>query len=287
MQTAPTRTTRFAPSPTGHLHKGHAYSALLASHWAEQSDARFLLRIEDIDHTRCSAEHTTQIFEDLEWLGLEWELPVRIQSEHREDFEKTAETLSTAGFLYPCFCTRKDIEREIANLARAPHPGDVPLYPGTCRRLSADERESRLSKGDPHSLRLDLDQAIDSIGSDLFWQDSFNGPQIAEPERLGDAIISRKDIGTSYHLAVTHDDALQSVTDVIRGVDLWESTHLHVVLQTLLGYPIPTYHHHELLTDASGNRLAKRDRSITLKQLRESGTTPTKLREELESQLDL
>lgn len=273
--------TRFAPSPTGSLHKGHAYSALLAHSFAREHGGRFLLRIEDIDPTRCTTENTTGIFADLAWLGLEWETPVRHQSEHRSDFTAAARILSDATLLYPCFCTRSDIQREIARAGYAPHGSEGPLYPGICRRLSGDERDSRLAAGEAHALRLDLEKALAVAGPDLVWPDAIHGPQPARPELLGDAVLVRKDIGTSYHLAVVHDDALQGVSDIVRGVDLFEATHLHRLLQALLGYPVPTYHHHPLLTDAEGNRLAKRDRAITLKSLRESGTTPKDLRKEL------
>lgn len=273
--------TRFAPSPTGSLHKGHAYSALLAHAFAREWGGRFLLRIEDIDPTRCTAENTLGIFEDLAWLGLEWETPVRHQSAHLDDYAASARTLAEHGLLYPCFCTRRDILREIERAGYAPHGSEGPLYPGLCRHLSPDERAARLAVGEPHALRLDLAKALALTGTDLVWQDAFTGPQIARPERLGDVVLVRKDIGTSYHLAVVHDDALQGITDIIRGVDLFEATHLHRLLQALLGYPVPAYHHHHLLTDAEGQRLAKRNRAITLKSLREAGTTPVQLREEL------
>lgn len=262
--------SRFAPSPTGHLHTGHAYSALKAFAFAKEQGGRFLLRIEDIDFHRCDKASTRQIFEDLAWLGIEWEEPVRVQSEHPGDYRKAAETLRRDGFLYPCFCTRKDIEREIEAAGQAPHGSDGPVYPGTCRNLSADEREARISNRESHALRLDLEKAIGATGT-LHWSDSAAGEQQARPELLGDAVIVRKDIGTSYHLAVVHDDGLQGITDIVRGVDLFDSTHLHVVLQRLLGFPTPEYHHHELLTDKHGNRLAKRNQSIALKTLRESG----------------
>jgi glutamyl-Q tRNA(Asp) synthetase len=272
---------RFAPSPTGLLHKGHAYSALLAHTFARERGGRFLLRIEDIDPTRCTAENTAAIFEDLAWLGLEWESPVRHQREHRNDFAAAARSLSEAGYLYPCFCTRSDILREINRAGYAPHGSEGPLYPGLCRQLSRGEREARLAAGHPHALRLDLEKALARTGSDLTWTDAVHGLQQARPERLGDAVLVRKDIGTSYHLAVVHDDAFQGVTDIIRGVDLFEATHLHRVLQALLGYPVPTYLHHPLLTGTDGARLAKRDRAITLKSLRESGVTAAALRAEL------
>lgn len=277
----PSLTTRFAPSPTGQLHKGHAFSALTAFDLARRSGGRFLLRIEDIDPTRCTRENAEQIFEDLAWLGIRWETPVRFQSEHRGDFAAAADRLAARGLLYPCFCTRTDIQREIERAGHAPHGSEGPLYPGICRRLSGEERAKRLAAGTPHALRLDLEKALDVTGRDLVWVDSRKGAQPARPELLGDAVLVRKDIGTSYHLAVVVDDGLQGITDIVRGVDLFEATHLHRILQALLGLPVPAYHHHELLTDAAGNRLAKRDRAITLRSLRESGVSAAALRAEL------
>lgn len=274
-------TTRFAPSPTGQLHKGHAFSALTAFALARRSGGRFLLRIEDIDPTRCTRENAEQIFEDLAWLGIEWETPVRFQSEHRADFAAAADRLAALGLLYPCFCTRSDIQREIERAGHAPHGSEGPLYPGTCRRLSGDERAARLAAGTPHALRLDLEKALSLAGPDLTWADTHQGVQPARPGLLGDAVLVRKDIGTSYHLAVVVDDGLQGITDIVRGVDLFEATHLHRLLQEMLGLPVPLYHHHGLLTDASGNRLAKRDRAVTLKSLRESGVRARDLKKEL------
>ncbi|MEX2577991.1 MAG: tRNA glutamyl-Q(34) synthetase GluQRS [Verrucomicrobiales bacterium] len=273
--------TRFAPSPTGHLHKGHAYSVLKAFDWARQHRGRFLLRIEDIDATRCSEENTRQILEDLAWLGLEWEEPVRVQSRHLDEYAARAADLEQRGVLYPCFCTRKEILREIERAGHAPHGSEGPLYPGICRRLSPDQRTARVVAGEPHALRLDLAAAMEQLEREITWHDADRGPQKARPELLGDAVVVRKDIGTSYHLAVTVDDALQGITDIVRGVDLFDSTHLHRVLQELLELPVPNYRHHELLTDDDGRRLAKRDRSITLKSLRESGLAAAELRREL------
>lgn len=273
--------TRFAPSPTGQLHKGHAFSALSAYTFARENAGRFVLRIEDIDPTRCTRENAEQIFEDLAWLGIEWEEPVRFQSEHLDDFAAAASRLESRGLLYPCFCTRSDIQREIERAGQAPHGSEGPIYPGTCRRLSDSEKKERLDAGMPHALRLDLEKSLAEIGTDLTWTDTIHGERQARPELLGDVILVRKDIGTSYHLAVVVDDALQGVTDIVRGVDLFEATHLQRVLQALLDLPVPTYHHHALLTDATGIRLAKRDRSITLRSLRESGITAAQLREEL------
>ncbi len=274
-------TTRFAPSPTGLLHKGHAFSALTAYSLARRQGGHFLLRIEDIDSTRCTRENALGIFEDLAWLGIEWERPVRFQSEHGEDYCAAARRLAERGLLYPCFCTRADIRREIERAGQAPHGSEDLPYPGTCRRLSEDERAARLAAGIPCALRLDQEKARSLAGDSLLWTDTRLGTQEARPERLGDVVLVRKDIGTSYHLSVVVDDGLQGVTDIVRGVDLFEATHLHRLLQSLLGLPVPTYHHHPLLTDASGRRLAKRDFAITLKSLRDSGMSSTSLREEL------
>lgn len=272
--------TRFAPSPTGLLHPGHACSALFAFHEALKSGGRFLLRIEDIDSTRCRREFETMLLEDLAWLGLNWETPVRRQSEHLAEYAAVAETLRRGGFLYPCFCTRKDILREIERAGGAPHGAEGPLYPGTCRRLSTDEREARLAVGRDHAWRLDLGRALEVTGP-LTWVDLGRGLLRAEPERLGDAVLVRKDIGTSYHIAVVWDDASQGVTRVTRGEDLLEATHLHRVLQVLLGLPEPKYFHHGLIRDQSGRRLAKRDESETLRSLRARGEAPETLRRRL------
>lgn len=273
--------TRFAPSPTGHLHKGHAFAALKAWNFAREHDGRFLLRIEDIDPTRCKPENTEQILEDLRWLGTNWEEPVRIQSEHLDEYRTAAADLERRGFLYPCFCTRKDIQREIERAGQAPHGSEGPLYPGTCRRLSAGEQAARIESGEGFALRLDLARALDHIGRELTWMDSLHGEQTCRPELIGDAVIVRKDIGTSYHLAVVHDDGLQGITDIVRGEDLFDSTHIHCVLQKLLRLPTPVYHHHHLLTDEQGNRLAKRDQSITLQSLRKSGVSAEHLKQEI------
>jgi len=287
-------TTRFAPSPTGLLHKGHAFSAWLAWRFAKERGGRFLLRVEDIDATRCDPNHTRALIEDLAWLGLDWEEPVRLQSEHLADYENAATRLREGGWLYPCFCTRQEIQAEIHRAGQAPHAGESLPYPGTCRRLDEAQRRERLDADLPHAWRLDLGRALESLESlgasgeageataGLAWDDSRHGRQRARPELLGDAVVVRKDIGTSYHLAVVVDDALQGVTDVVRGEDLFESTHLHRVLQALLKLPAPRYHHHPLLTDAEGRRLAKRDRSLTLRALRESGVSPGEIRAELE-----
>ncbi|WP_308911388.1 tRNA glutamyl-Q(34) synthetase GluQRS [Pseudokordiimonas caeni] len=270
--------TRFAPSPTGHLHKGHAYSALMAWKLAEAAGGTFLLRIEDIDTTRCREEFVAAIHEDMAWLGISYPTPVRRQSEHMADYAAALEKLKAMGAVYPCFCTRKEIAEEIARSPSAPHGPDGALYPGTCRGLSAGERQARIEAGDAHAWRLDVAAARTMAGSDpLRWHDAHAGWQEAKPEMHGDVVLARKDTPTSYHLAVTHDDALQGITDVVRGVDLFEATHIHVLLQRLLGLPTPRYHHHPLLLDEHGQRFAKRNLSVTLKSLREAGVDPATL----------
>lgn len=263
--------TRFAPSPTGFLHPGHAYSALFSFEAARKNGGRFLVRIEDIDFTRCRVEFEQSIYEDLKWLGLVWEIPVRRQSEHLSDYLAAAEQLRSRGLLYPCFCTRKDIQREIDAAGGAPHGFEGPLYPGTCRSLSEDERQSRIAAGETCALRLDVDRAVAEVESNLDWIDLDRGLQKAKPQLLGDVVLVRKDIGCSYHLAVVVDDALQEVTLIARGEDLFDATHLQRLLQALLGLKTPEYHHHPLMCDSHGRRLAKRDDAETLRSLRLRG----------------
>ena len=265
--------TRFAPSPTGHLHLGHAYSALFAEEQARRPGGRFILRLEDIDRTRCRPEFEDAIYEDLDWLGLEWEKPVRRQSDHMDDYAQVLDELREMGLLYPCFCTRKDIQQEIAGAANAPHGPDGPIYPGTCRSLSAVERKRRLDSGEAHALRLDMTAATGQAGT-LFWRDRERGRIEASPQIFGDVVLARKDTPTSYHLAVTLDDHLQGVSLVTRGTDLFEATHVHRLLQELLGWAVPDYHHHALLVGADGKRYAKRDRSLTIRALRQKGLSP-------------
>jgi glutamyl-Q tRNA(Asp) synthetase len=268
--------TRFAPSPTGHLHLGHASSALFAFRAVRDGGGRFLLRIEDIDRTRCRPEFESAVKEDLAWLGLTWEEPVRRQSEHFGDYRAALDRLEGMGLLYPCFCTRRQVQAEIAASPAAPHGPDGPLYPGTCRALAAPERARRIAAGAPYAIRLDAAAAIRRCGA-LHWHDRRRGRQAAAPERLGDVVLARKEVPASYHLAVTVDDALQGVTLVTRGEDLFEATHVHRLLQALLDLPVPEYHHHPLLTGADGKRLAKRDRSATLRELRAAGRTPAEV----------
>ena len=276
MKTTANETTRFAPSPTGLLHVGHAYSALFARA-AAGPGGRFLLRIEDIDQGRCRPEFEAAILEDLSWLGLSWEQPVLRQSERQAVYQAALDRLSGERLLYPCFCTRKDIEAEIAAAGGAPQGPEGPLYPGTCRRLAPDEAAARAQAGKSFALRLDMAEALRRSGP-LTWIDLERGEQRAEPKLLGDVVLSRKDALGSYHLDVTLDDAEQGVTLVTRGEDLIPATSVHRLLQALLGLPVPRWHHHGLLTDATGRRLAKRDRSLTIRALREAGKSPREVR---------
>ncbi len=277
------RRTRFAPSPTGLLHLGHAASALRAYDWANQHGAQFLLRIEDIDQPRCRVEFEAAIYQDLRWLGLSWPEPVRKQSKHMADFTAALDHLIEQGVLYRCFLTRREVAAAIAS---APH-GPADIYPGPAQSMNTSEQERRLADGKSFAWRLSLRAAKDRLGplwDDLEWQEQGSGPNgetgliQSEPTRLGDVILARKDIATSYHLAVTHDDALQGITDVVRGQDLFESTHIHVLLQALLGWSNPVYHHHSLLLDEQGKRLAKRDGAMSLRALREAGTSAEQVR---------
>ena len=273
--------TRFAPSPTGYLHRGHAFSALTAFRAAQDAGGRFLLRIEDIDATRCRPDYDAAIFEDLAWLGLEWETPVRRQSEHLADFHAAIETLRERGLVYRCFKTRKEID-----IGRAPHEPAV-AYVGS--PLPADEEAQRLDRGEAFAWRLSLAAAREALGGfeGLTFTEQGAGPDgetgviQARPETAGDIVLARKDVGVAYHLAVVHDDALQGVTQVIRGVDLFEAAHIQRLLQALLGYPTPTYHHHGLLVGPDGKRYAKRDKAQTLRELRAEGMSATDLRAEL------
>ena len=269
--------TRFAPSPTGLLHLGHAHAALFAWRAAEAGGGRCLLRIEDIDGGRCRPEFEAAIEEDLAWLGLEWVRPVRRQSEHLGTYAEILAELHGRGLLYPCFCTRKEIRAEIARAAGAPHGPDGPLYPGTCRDLGDAERRARLAAGEPHALRLDVARAAAETGP-LAWADRGRSEVAAEPAVFGDVVLARKDVATSYHLAVTLDDADQGISLVTRGEDLFAATHVHRLLQALLSLPVPRWHHHGLLCDAEGRRLAKRHDALSLRALREAGERPAAVR---------
>lgn len=271
--------TRFAPSPTGHLHIGHAFAAIFAFDAAGTAGGRFLLRIEDIDASRCRPEFEAAILADLAWLGLCWEEPVRRQSDHFADYRAALARLEALGVLYPCFCTRADIQREIAASPAAPHGPDGPLYPGTCRHLVTAERARRMAAGEPYALRLDIDKALAGLPAPLTFHDAGHGTITAEPGQFGDVVLARKETPASYHLSVTVDDHLQGVTLVTRGEDLLLATHVHRLLQALLGYAVPAYRHHPLLLDEHGQRFAKRNRSVTLQSLRESGATAAEIRQ--------
>jgi glutamyl-Q tRNA(Asp) synthetase len=270
--------TRFAPSPTGLLHLGHAHSALIAWRAAREAGGTFLLRIEDIDRTRCRPEYTGALLEDLAWLGLDWDGPVRVQSAHFPEYRAVLGALSARGLLYPCFCTRAEIAREVAAIGAAPHGPDGVLYPGTCRRLSGGERAARIAAGETYALRLDMAAALAAVGAPLSFEELGQGRLRCDPQRFGDAVLARKDTPASYHLCVTHDDALQGVTLVTRGKDLKAATDLHRLLQALMGWPEPAYRHHALLLGPDGRRLAKRDGAPSLRSLREAGLGAAEVR---------
>ena len=280
---------RFAPSPNGHLHLGHAYSALLNAQMAAESGGRFLVRIEDIDTLRCTEQLVGYCLEDLAWLGLSWEEPVMRQSRQFPRYGAAIAELHKGGFLYPCFCSRGDIARAAG--AHAPRdPDGALLYPLTCRHLTEGERAARLSAGDNHGWRLDLEAALAAIGPEtLTWQEldrpesgaGQGGHITARPQSWGDALIVRKDIPTSYTLAVVLDDAIQGVTHVVRGHDLYHATAMQRVVQTLLGLAAPIYHHHRLLLDETGRKLAKSAASTPLRKLRAEATTASDIRRRL------
>jgi glutamyl-Q tRNA(Asp) synthetase len=281
--------TRFAPSPTGHLHLGHALAAFVAHDLAREGGGRFLLRLEDLDATRCRPEYEAAILRDLAWLGLRWEEPVWRQSERLPAYRQALDRLTARGLTYPCFCSRREIAEEIARMGAAPHGpphgSEGPPYPGTCRALPAEEREARIAAGQPFALRLDAAAALLAAdGAELDFLETGqgpegqHGPQAVTPAQLPDIVLARKEVAVSYHLAVVVDDAAQGVTLVSRGEDLFGATPVQRLLQVLLGLPAPAYHHHRLVTDPTGRRLAKRDRDLTLEALREAGVTPAEIR---------
>lgn len=282
-----TRIFRFAPSPNGHLHLGHAYSALLNADLARQCGGRLLLRIEDIDTVRCRPEYETAIYEDLTWLGVSWQVPVRRQAEHFEDYRAALAKLDNERLIYPSFESRGEINALIAERERhGPWPRDpdgVPLYPGNARNLPAAERERRRRGGASYALRLAMDAAVARAGV-LTWTETGSGPKgesgtiTAAPQMWGDVVLARKEAPTSYHLAVAIDDALTGVTDVVRGQDLFWSTSIHRLLQALLGLPEPAYHHHRLILDAGGRKLSKSTLATSLRDLRAAGTTAKDIR---------
>ena len=274
--------TRFAPSPTGLLHLGHAFAALRA----RAAGRRFLVRMEDIDSTRARPEFETAIVEDLAWLGLDWEQPVLRQSGRFGAYGEALDTLRARGLLYPCFCTRKDIADEVARSAEAPQGPEGPLYPGTCRHLPKDEQSRRMARDTAFAWRLDSSEAARQAGPLSFVERgaSPNGDQGiigVRAELLGDVVLARKETPASYHLAVVVDDAFQGVTLVTRGNDLFAATHLQRVLQTLLGLPEPEYAHHRLILDDQGRKFSKRDGAVTLRSLREGGVAPLEIRARL------
>lgn len=278
-------TTRFAPSPTGFLHLGHAYSARQGFEAARKSGGRFFLRIEDIDHTRCRPAFEAALIDDLRFLGLSWDGVPRRQSEHRADYDAALATLNALGVLYPCFCTRTELAQAAAQRVLPLGDGIETPYAGTCRSLGQADIAERISKFIPYSLRLNLEKSLEILNNrkiDLSWQDLRKGSITATPQILGDVVLKRKDIGTSYHIAVCVDDHLQGVTLVTRGEDLFEATHIHCVLQGLLGFPTPLYDHHPLLQDDSGEKLAKRRNSPSLQSLREQGLSATDIWARLE-----
>lgn len=263
---------RFAPSPNGLLHLGHAFSALTDYDRCRAAGGRFLLRIEDIDPARCRPEYETAIYEDLAWLGLTWETPVRRQSEHMPDYAAALARLTAMGLVYPSFLSRA----EAAAAGAGRDPDGAPIYPGADRYMPGAEAQARIESGAPYALRLRMDRAIAMTGP-LTWRED-EAAVAADPAAWGDVVIARKETPTSYHLAVVVDDATQGVTDVVRGRDLYLATAVHVLLQRLLGLPSPAYHHHRLITDAAGRKLSKSDRDTSLASLRAAGRTPDDIR---------
>jgi glutamyl-Q tRNA(Asp) synthetase len=276
--------TRFGPSPTGYLHIGHAFAAITAHDAAR--GGRFLVRIEDIDRTRCRPEYETAIYEDLAWLGLDWERPVLRQSDRFDAYRAALAMLERRHLLYPCFCTRADITAEIDHSSAAPHGPEGPIYPGTCRHLSEDERKARIASGAAYALRLDVAKAAGRM-LELTFEERGQGPHgesgiiPVNPLLFGDVVLARKETPASYHLSVVMDDAYQGVTRVTRGNDLFAAAHIQRLLQALLDLPQPAYAHHKLILDAQGKKFSKRDRSVTLRDLRGHGVTPEQIRAQL------
>jgi glutamyl-Q tRNA(Asp) synthetase len=278
---------RFAPSPNGYLHLGHAYSALLNFDMARAAGGVFLLRIEDIDTARCRPEFVAAIYRDLEWLGIEWQTPVRRQSGHFGEYQAALAKLRDMRLTYPAFESRAEIARMIADRdvrERWPRdPDGVPLYPGAARQLTDTDRQARISRGEPYAVRLDVEKAMEWAGA-LLWTETGSGPAgqtgeiVADPAMWGDVILGRKDTPASYHLAVVLDDALQGVSHVVRGLDLFWATGIHRLLQALLGLPAPVYHHHRLILDSDGRKLSKSSLATGLQELRAAGVTVADIR---------
>lgn len=274
----PSLTARFAPSPTGYLHMGHAYSALVAWNAARHAGGRFRLRVEDIETRRCRTEFETGIYDDLRWLGVTWQGPVVRQSERAIAYADALEKLAELGVVYPCFCTSEAVRAEIADAYSAPHGARASPYPGTCRQLARTEQNRRIRSGKAHALRLDVKKASVMTGP-LTWRDRVAGTVKADPESIGDVVLARADVPTGYHLAVTLDDDFQGVNLVCRGDDLFPFTHIHRLLQALLDLRTPEYYHHPVITDASGQRLSKRSRAVTIRALRATGKSARAIRQ--------
>jgi glutamyl-Q tRNA(Asp) synthetase len=278
--------TRFAPSPTGALHLGHAYAAITAHDARSAAGGKFLVRIEDIDQTRCRPQFESAIFDDLAWLGLSWEATVLRQSKRFDAYRAALDRLGGQGLLYPCFCTRAEIAAEIEHAVEAPHGPEGALYPGTCRNLTDAQRQERTMSGAPYALRLDAATAAKRAGQ-LTFEESGAGPNgesgttVVNPLLFGDVVLARKEIPASYHLSVVADDAFQGVRLVTRGNDLFSATHVQRLLQALLGLPAPDYAHHKLILDESGKKFSKRNSAVTLRSLRENGTMPQDIRRQL------
>lgn len=276
--------TRFAPSPTGWLHLGHAYAALRA-YLEASSPTHFYLRLDDLDQTRARPHYEDALLEDLAWLGLTWNPKIRRQSEHFQDYTQALQQLQDLGLVYPCFCTRKEIQEEIARAGHAPHGPSGVIYPGTCKRLSSGEVQTRLELGKDFSLRLDLGRAWELGGHDLTWTDLSYGTHLVNPSPLGDVVLARKETPTSYHLAVVLDDQAQGITRVTRGSDLLHATPLHRLLQALLHIAPPVWNHHGLVSDENGVRLAKSSNASSLRALKDSGWTRNQVLEHLSAQM--
>ncbi|MGH7006128.1 MAG: tRNA glutamyl-Q(34) synthetase GluQRS, partial [Alphaproteobacteria bacterium] len=272
---------RFAPSPTGHLHLGHAYSALLNQKMAREQGGRMLLRMEDIDRERCTHALERSMLDDLRWIGLAWEQPIRRQSEHFGHYKETLERLIRMDLVYPAFLSRSEIGRELAKGENDPgrwprDPDGAPLYPPTERQLSSRERRERIAAGRPHAWRLNMERALDHAGTSLSWYETGSGRGrriAAQPQDWGDIVVARRDTPTSYHLSVVMDDALQGVTHVVRGKDLFQATSVHRLLQHILGIDPPSYHHHRLILDDAGEKLSKSRGDTALTALRQQGRT--------------
>jgi len=286
------RIFRFAPSPNGRLHLGHAYSALINQRLADETGGKFLLRIEDTDTVRCTPVLEQRMLEDLAWLGIEWDTAPRRQSEHISTYLEAVSTLEEAGLVYPAFMSRSEIRAFIETQTAAGKswpldPDNAPHYPDQDRLISERERAMLLAEGRPHALRLDMQAAIAHVGGTLYWSEAGSGPEgqtgsiAARPQDWGDVVLSRKDVPASYHLAVVVDDALQGITDVVRGRDLFWSTSAHRLLQELLGLPVPDYLHHDLVLDEDGSKLSKSRQDTSLSELRAAGATPDDIRKML------